>query len=113
MKRGKNMKTRYWIIPLALWTGVFISCTTGQYMTLKNNENVEVLGTIQTTFNVTSSFRYRKVINNQAYMHLLAAAQKEYAGNIDIRDITWVIGPSDTANNNYEYTAVGKVIKPR
>ena len=105
------MKKKFWIIALALLTGVFISCTTGQYMTLKNNENVEVLGIIQTTFTITGSFRYKKVINNQAYMHLLAAAQKEYTGLIDIRDITWAIGQSDTANNNYEYTAVGKIIK--
>ncbi|MCL2067098.1 MAG: hypothetical protein FWG99_06500 [Treponema sp.] len=105
------MKTKIWIMALVLLTGMLMSCTTGQYMTLKSSENAEVLGTVQATFNVTGSFRYRKVINNQAYMHLLAAAQKEYQGVIDIRDIRWAIGQSDSANNNYEYTAVGKVIK--
>ena len=105
------MKTKLWILVLVLLTGVFISCTTGQYMTLKSNENVEVLGTIQATFNITGSFRYRKVINTQAYMYLLAAAQKEYSGILDIRDIIWAIGQSDAANNNYEYNAIGKVIR--
>ena len=105
------MKTKIWAILLVLLAGVFIACTTGQYMTLKSTEKVEILGIIQATFNVTGSFRYRKVINTQAYMHLLAAAQKEYSGVIDIRDITWAIGQSDSANNNYEYTAVGKVIR--
>ena len=105
------MKTKFMVLSLVLLTVVFISCTTGQYMTLKSAENVEVLGTVQTTFNITGSFRYRKVINNQAYMHLLAEAQKVYSGVIDIADITWAIGQTDTSNNNYEYTAVGKVIR--
>ena len=107
------MKTKFMFLALVLLTTALISCTTGQYMALKNNENVEILGTIQATFNVTGSFRYRKVINNQAYMHLLAAAQKEHTGIVDIRNITWAIGQSDTASNNYEYTAVGKVIKAK
>ena len=105
------MKTKFLILPLVLLTVLFISCTTGQYMTLKGNENAEVLGTVQTTFNVTGSFRYRNVINNQAYMHLLAEAQKAYSGDIDVSDIIWAIGQTDTANNNYEYTAIGKVIR--
>ena len=88
------------------------SCTTGQYMTLRNNENVEILGTVQATFNVTGAFRYRKVINTHAYINLLAEAQKQYPDNlVDVRDISWAIGGGEAANNNYEYTAIGKVIK--
>ena len=90
---------------------LLFSCTTGNYMALKSNERVEVLGTVHTTFIVTGSFRYKSVINNQAYINLLAEAQKEYSGNIDIRDITWVIGESSAADNNYTYTALGKVIR--
>jgi hypothetical protein len=41
----------------------------------------------------------------------LAEAQKEYSGNIDIRDITWVIGEGSAPDNNYTYTAMGKVIR--
>ena len=87
------------------------SCTTGQYMTMSRNENAEVLGTISTDFTITGSFRYRRVINSQAYIHLLTEAQKQYPGNIDVRDISWAIGNGDSSNNNYQYTAIGKVIK--
>jgi len=87
------------------------SCTTGQYMTLHKGEDVEILGSISTDFLITGSFRYKKVINTQAYFHLLAEAQKTYSGNIDVRDISWVIGEGDSVNNNYQYTAIGKVVR--
>jgi len=51
-----------------------------------------------------------------AYSALLQAAKKEYPGNIDIRDITWVKGkhisgkPSTAIWAVYEYTATGKVV---
>jgi hypothetical protein len=81
-------------------------------MQLKQAENVKVLGTVQSTFVITGSFRYRQVINKQAYISLLTEAQNRYPDiNVDVRDIEWVIGKQDTANNNYEYTALGKVIK--
>ena len=89
----------------------FFSCTTGQYMTLSKNENAEVLGTISTDFSITGSFRYRKVINTQAYIHLLTEAQKQYPGNIEVRDVSWAIGGGDSENNNYQYNAIGKVIR--
>ena len=107
------MKAKSKILFLVL-NVIFISlysCTTGQYMNLDQNENVEILGTISTNFTITGSFRYRNVINTQAYIHLLAEAQKEYPGNIDVRDISWAIGSSDAANNNYQYNAIGKVVK--
>jgi hypothetical protein len=81
-------------------------------MKSSNNENMEILGIVQTSFVITGSFRYRSVINNQAYIHLLAEAQKEYSEVIDIRDITWTIG-SSLENNNYEYTAIGKVVRKK
>jgi|GEM_PF-2468110 len=87
------------------------SCTTGQYMTMSRNENAEVLGTINAEFSISGSFRYRNVINTQAYIHLLAEAQKAYQGNIDVRDISWAIGGGDSANNNHQYNATGKVIR--
>ena len=87
------------------------SCTTGQYMALHRNEEVEILGVVSTDFIITGSFRYKKVINTQAYIHLLTEAQKEYQGNVDVRDISWAIGGGDSANNNYRYDAIGKVIR--
>jgi len=105
------MKTKLMVLAAVLATGLLMSCTTGQYMTVKSVDNAEILGIIQTSFSITGAFRYRSVINTQAYMHLLAEAQKEYDGIIDVQDITWAIGKSDTVNNNYEYTAVGKVVR--
>jgi hypothetical protein len=111
--RRRSMKTKLGILlVVVLTTGLVVSCTTGQYMTLKGNENVEILGTVQTTFNVTGSFRYRSVINTQAYINLLAEAEKKYPDIlVDVRDISWAIGGGDAANNNYVYTATGKVTK--
>jgi hypothetical protein len=77
-------------------------------MQLSSRENGEILGVVKTTFLVNGSFRYRAAIDTQAYINLLAEAQKEYSGNIDIRDITWAIGK--VVDNNYEYTAIGKVL---
>jgi len=105
-------KIRFVILSLVLVVSL-LSCATGQYMGMKSGEDTKVLGIIRTTFDITGAFRYRKAINSQAYMNLLAEAQKEYAehnGVIDVRDITWAVGKSDAANNNYEYTAIGKVI---
>ena len=100
-----------WVCFVLLVLACLSSCTTGQYMALHRGENAEILGTVSTDFTITGSFRYKKVINTQAYIHLLAEAQKEYSGNIDVRDITWAIGGGDAANNNYQYAAVGKVIR--
>ena len=106
------MKRKLWIFSVIALVGLLTSCTTGQYMTLKSNEKVEVLGTVQTTFNVTGAFRYRKVINTQAYINLLAEAEKKYPDSlVDVIDISWAIGGGEAANNNYEYNAIGKVIK--
>ena len=88
-----------------------LSCATGQYMSMRSSEKADALGIVKTDFSITGSFRYRRAINSLAYMNLLAEAQKEYSGGIDVRDITWAIGKSDTANNNFEYTAIGTVIR--
>jgi len=108
------MNTKLRIFSVILLTGLLVSCVTGDYMTMKSSEHAEVLGTIQSTFNVTGSFRYRRTINRHAYISLMAEAQKQYPDLIvDIRDITWAIGQGDSANNNYEYSAMGKVIKAK
>ena len=103
-------KIRFFFLSASLLL-FFLSCATGQYMSLKGSDNADALGIVKTTFSISGSFRYRRAINNQAYMNLLAEAQKEYPDVIDVRDITWAIGKSDTANNNYEYTAIGKVVR--
>ncbi|AEF85225.1 putative lipoprotein [Treponema primitia ZAS-2] len=106
------MKTKFGMFFLLVLVVISVSCATGQYMEMKSKENAEVLGLVQSTFLVSGSFRYRSTINTQAYITLLAEAQNKYPDiNIDIRDISWAIGQGDAANNNYEYTAIGKVIK--
>ena len=106
------MKTKLGIFSIVLLTGLMISCVTGSYMSMEPSEQTEVLGTVQSTFLVTGAFRYRRTINRQAYISLLMEAQNKYPNAIvDVRDISWVIGQGDSANNNYEYSAIGKVIK--
>jgi len=106
------MKTRLGILSAILLIGLLGSCATGNYMTMKASERTEVLGMAQTTFNITGAFRYRRAINSHAYISLMAEAQKQYPDiNVDVRDISWVIGQADTANNNYEYSAMGKIIQ--
>ena len=96
---------------LLVLIGSLFSCTTGQYMTMRKSETADILGTVSTDFTITGSFRYRNVINNQAYIHLMEEAQKAYQGNVDVRDISWAIGGGDSSNNNYQYNAIGTVIR--
>jgi hypothetical protein len=106
------MKPKIKILLLTLFIGLLMSCATGQYMSLRSSENAQVLGVVQSTFAITGSYRYRSAINTQAYISLMAEAQKKYPDtNIDIRDISWAIGKQDTTTNNFEYSALGKVIK--
>jgi len=98
-----------------LLTVLVVSCTsTGDYKPLSNNETV--IGTVQTTFEVRSSFysmkSVRDGINTEAYIKLLETAERKYTGNIDIRDIVWVTGKP--VENNPAFTelfASGKVIR--
>jgi len=106
------MRTKPGILSVILLIGLLVSCATGEYMPMRSSEHAEVLGAVRTTFLVTGAFRYRSAINRQAYISLMAEAQKKYPDTlVDIRDISWVIGQGDAANNNYEYSAIGKVIK--
>jgi hypothetical protein len=106
------MKTKMWVLSVIVLVGLLGSCATGEYMVLKKSEQADVLGTVHSTFYVTGAFRYRSTINRQAYISLMAEAQKQYPDIVvDIRDISWAIGQGDAANNNYEYSAIGKVIR--
>ena len=106
------MRTKLGFLSVILLIGLLASCATGEYKPMKASEGAEVVGTIHTTFYVTGAFRYRSTINRQAYISLMAEAQKQYPDIIvDIQDISWAIGQGDAANNNYEYSAIGRVIK--
>ena len=106
------MKKKLGFFSIIILTCLLVSCaTTGEYMPQRASEQVEVPGIVQSTFFINGGFRYRSTVNRQAYITLLTEAQNKYPDiNVDIRDISWAIGTLDYANN-YEYTAIGKVIQ--
>ena len=111
MKKIFNLSAALLLIVLAS------SCsTTGEYMPLSKDE--AVIGTVQTTFLVQSSFfsmqSVKDAINTEAYIKLLEVAAQKYSGNIDIRDIVWVTGrqPKDDPASTEIFTS-GKVIQGR
>ena len=108
------MKTTLKIFSVLLIIGLFASCVTGDYMAMKSSERTEVLGVTQATFNINGAYRYRRTINMNAYFALMAEAQKQYPDiDVDVRDISWAIGQGDSVNNNFEYSAIGKVVRAR
>jgi hypothetical protein len=73
-----------------------------------------VIGTVQARFIVYNSLNTRRdVINTQAYIKLLEAAQKQYGQDtlIDIRDIVWVSIKDVVTLVDTEYSATGKVVQ--
>jgi hypothetical protein len=102
------------VFMVALIAGLAVSCaSTGQYMPLTKGETV--LGTVQSTFVVRSSFfsmrSVKDTVNTQAYIHLMESAERKYPNiNFDIRDIVWVTGKS-VDNQNTEISASGKVVQ--
>jgi hypothetical protein len=110
MRNGKKLAL---VFMAALIAGLAASCaSTGQYMPLTQGETV--IGTVQSTFTVQSSFfslkSVKDAVNTQAYIHLMEAAGQKYSGSIDIRDIVWVTGKS-VDNQNTEISATGKVVQ--
>ena len=108
----KNRKTPVLALLVSLITGMAASCvSTGDFMPLSKEETV--LGTVQATFVVRSSFfsmkSARDVVNTQAYIKLMEAAGEKYTGSYDIRDIVWVTGRTVFLDNT-EISATGKVV---
>ena len=109
MKNGKKFA---FVLLVSLITGLAVSCaSTGDFMPLSKEE--AVIGTVQATFVVRSSFFSMKsakdTVNTQAYIKLMEAAGKKYSGNYDIRDIVWVTGRTVYLDNT-EIAATGKVV---
>jgi hypothetical protein len=66
--------------------------------------NDNIIGSVQAEFEAM-----RLNANEAAYIALLSVAKREYQGNIDIRDITWV--PGKKVNSFiYKFSGNGKVI---
>lgn len=84
------------------------------YKPLRRLQNATVIGTVQANFedhSVYDNDRYITKHNEMAYNVLLATARRDYSGAIDIVDITWV--RTGYNNNNYIYSASGKVVNLR
>ena len=108
---------------LVLPVGLFISCgslaptATNPYLPSSSDENI--IGTVRATFESQPVGRIygvpvgRDEANQAAYSALLEVAQREYQGNVEIRDIIWVqgqrVGGSALAPR-MGFTANGKVV---
>jgi hypothetical protein len=76
-----------------------------------SNSNDNIIGSVQTIFETRIGYGSgTSDVNQAAYIALLGAAKKEYQGNIDVRDITWVRGRSIEGAGMYEFSGNGKVI---
>jgi lysyl-tRNA synthetase class II len=110
----KAVKKIVYILAALLIFIFTVSCaSTGEYMPLKSDETV--IGTVQTTFLVQSSFFFMKsvknTINKQAYVRLMETAGQKYSGSIDLGDIIWVTGNSSSDKTQTEIFATGKVVR--
>ncbi|MCL2441089.1 MAG: CsgG/HfaB family protein [Treponema sp.] len=72
----------------------------------------QVIGTVQTTFQAfnTNTRSLRESATEAAYIALVAAANREHQGAVDVRDITWVQGRSVQGMGMFEFSANGRVI---
>jgi hypothetical protein len=115
MKNGRKLPLNLAVVIGAglLFAILPVSCTsTGNFMPLTSGE--KVIGTVQKSFTVYNSLNVnRDIINTQAYIKLLEAAQEKYGGEtlIDIRDIVWVSVKDVVTLVDTEYSATGKVIQ--
>ena len=80
------------------------------YRPLSDIPDADVLGNMQIKFETIHSEYLKEKVNEAAYINLMEAAGREYEGNIDVRDITWVhIGWSSVKHTN-EFSASGTVV---
>ena len=68
--------------------------------TIPANEikTVEIIGSVETTFETTINWKKKNLMLERSYYELLKAANKNYTGNIDIKNI--IIEKNDS-NKNY------------
>ena len=110
---------------LVLMVGWFISCTamvpaslapTAASPYLQSSPDENIIGTVRATFESRPVMRVygipvgRDEANQAAYSALLEAAQREFQGNVDIRDITWVMGQRVGRSPMMGFTANGRVV---
>jgi len=61
-------------------------------------ETIEIIGSVETTFETTINWKKNNLILERSYYELLKVANKNYTGNIDIKNI--IIERHDS-NKNY------------
>ncbi|GBU26533.1 hypothetical protein R84B8_00043 [Treponema sp. R8-4-B8] len=59
----------------------------GPTITANKLENIEIIGSVETTFETTINWRNNNLLLERSYYELLKAAKKSYAGEIDIKNI--------------------------
>jgi TolB-like protein len=98
------------ILGVVLFWLIFFCTSTlwAQKVYKPSNQNDNIIGSVQTTFEAIAGLGSK--VNEAAYIALLEMAKKEYQGNIDIRDITWVMGKKAKGYGMYEFSSNGKVI---
>ena len=104
------------ILILLVW--LLVSCASMKPPTVSNPfrplssiQNATVIGTVQTKVETVYHLYPAALIqyvNEAAYIALLEAAKREYSGNIDIVDISYVYIKKE--NDMYQYSATGKVV---
>ncbi len=80
-------------------------------MTEAERQSYEVLGTVVKDMSVNHIFNNDERLESQAYVLLLKEAQKNYEGDIDVRDIKFVPKTQWILFNSEKYTVYGKVIR--
>ena len=102
------MKSAVWIFTVIFALLIGSCATVGQFKPVYEGERI--IGTVQTTFVARDSWLKKdETINTQAYIKLLEVAAQRYPGEIDVRDVVWVIGRY-LGGINVEVSATGKVI---
>jgi len=97
-----NMKLRE--IPAIILILLLNSCVSnnkyiyGPTIPANEIETIEIIGSVETTFETTINWKKNNLILERSYYELLKAANKDYTGNIDIKNI--IIERHDS-NKNY------------
>jgi TolB-like protein len=115
-----EMKICLMALGIVLLMGCANTAVRDRQISTQEMDKTEMLGSVQTSFNLTSvavgpiiTNPLESNIKNQAYTRLLEEANKIYSGNIDIRNITITeVGRKIKWGIGYEYTymASGNVI---
>jgi len=110
----KSLELRGYIMKNIVFRVVFVTVTFfcastawAQRAYKPSSSNDNIIGSVQTIFEALNK---PSMVNEAAYIALLQAAKKEYQGNIDIRDITYVMRRYIQGTGMHEFSANGKVI---